>query len=122
MNFISLQHTYFHIVSVLPIIKMYTKKCVQNIAEPSNVIYKHISTNRNSNINRNRNSNRNNKICSNCIYYKDAVITEESICLKFGKPKIDIKNNINFYYAKDCRNDETKCGNTALYYISKLLK
>jgi len=98
-------------MNILPIINMYTKSYITKLSTPANCM-----------INRSINDYvKNNNICSNCIYYKDAIIEEESICFKFGKKSLD-KNYINFHYSKDCRNDETKCGKEGKYYTSKLLK
>ena len=110
MNYIALQSTYAHLISILPIINMYTKSYITKLTEPR-VIYNNI---------RNISTNYNKK-CTDCMFYREGVIKEESECLKFGKTFND-KNSVNFYYAKDCRNDEEKCGKTGLYYISKLLK
>ena len=127
-----LRNTYLQFTTVLSILK-YSKytASIKNIPETSKTseilekpkklellpVYTHIITDKNHIKHYND--------CNNCIYNKPAIIKEESECLKFGKKTlnaIDKINNVNFYYSKDCRNDETKCGKIGLYYISKLLK
>ena len=55
--------------------------------------------------------------CRNCIYFNKSIISEESQCFKFSKKEIN--NAQQFEYSKDCRNDETKCGRNAKFFISK---
>ena len=56
--------------------------------------------------------------CKNCVYYSPNVnYFIESECLKFGK-KISTKLG-NFYYIKECRYNENKCGKLAKFYRKK---
>ena len=59
------------------------------------------------------------KDCKKCVYYLSANISEYSECIKFGKPYIHKNMENRFEYAKDCRNDELKCGFGAKYFRSK---
>ena len=56
------------------------------------------------------------KSCINCIYYKSIYDDYTfSKCKKFGEKNI-ISNEINYYYAESCRNDELKCGKEGKYF------
>ena len=61
------------------------------------------------------------KNCKNCVYYLKQSIEEHSLCIKFGKVKTEF-NSPTFDTAKECRLDPHKCGESASYYISNLLR
>ena len=53
--------------------------------------------------------NINNPSCKNCIYFQPSVDYEFGKCKLFGNKNI-ISDKITNNYARDCRNDENKCG------------
>ena len=57
------------------------------------------------------------KKCVDCLYYLANNIKEQSICLKFGKLKLN-----EFETAENARKDPKKCGPAANNYISRYLK
>jgi hypothetical protein len=58
--------------------------------------------------------------CRKCIFYKPSIYNNDftsglSKCEKFGEKDI-ITGEINYFFADNCRNDESKCGKIGKYY------
>jgi Pyruvate/2-oxoacid:ferredoxin oxidoreductase delta subunit len=51
------------------------------------------------------------KLCINCKHF----IADKNECAIFGDTDL-VSGKIDYKYAKSCRNDDKKCGETAIYY------